>query len=225
MTDSGHPTLEPDAPAPEEPTPANLWPKLLAVGALIVVLSFGASFLGARLAVGSATPEAAPTAPAADETATDAPEEEVPEETDDGADSPEILLAGSDVRAGVGTPSDAYGSEGDVFLNISNGDLYIRGASAWRSVGNLPDLAAERLAGDAGAPGEPGATGEQGPAGEPGAQGEPGAPGAPGADGTQVFLGEETPTESCDADGDVFINAADLEFYTCTDGTWVPFTT
>ncbi len=184
-------------------TPIRWWMIVLA-GVVIVLLSFGGAFLGARLGAPDAEE-----VPAAEEQ----PAEEEPAPEEDGQEeAPVALPAGADVRAGSGVPDPAYGKEGDIFIDVVTADVFVRGADSWTRTGNIRTTAQENLMGD---------PGEQGEQGEAGAQGEQGAPGEPGSDGTQVLLGNTSPTGAC-SDGDVFIDTVALAFYYCSDGAWSP---
>ena len=204
---------------------------LLVVGILVVVLAFLAGFIGARMG-SPAAPDPLPTESVSPEPSP-SPEPSVspePTETDEPEkEEPVVLPAGADVRAGLGVPDSAHGEEGDVFIDLESADVYVRGADGWRRAGNIRTSALENLTGEQGDPGEQGEAGEQGQAGEQGAQGEQGEPGAPGEpgqsgrDGTQVVLGTESPEGAC-ADGDVFIDTAEVRFYSCADGAWAAAT-
>lgn len=205
MTDPGSPTppltRTPAAPPPEAKRAGVSLGALIGIGAAVVVLSFVASFLGATLARSNdAEPEptvvetAEPTPPSADE-------------VEDILD--EILPAGSAVRAGTGVPEAGKGYEGDVYIDVSNADVYVFRDGQWLLAGNIRQSAAENLTG---AEGEQGAQGEQG---EQGAQGEAGTP------GTQVSLGVGAPSDdTCETDGDIYIDTAETAFYECSGGTW-----
>jgi hypothetical protein len=207
MTDEQAPIDEqPPASAPGEPAPSVTRGWLIGLGVAIVVLSFVAAFLGGWLAR-SATTEAAPT-PEPTPTAESVDYEEA---------LADILPAGSAVRAGTGAPEAGKGYEGDVYIDISNADVYLF-QDDWVLVGNIRTSAAENLTGETGAQGEQGASGEQGATGE---QGEQGAAGAPG---TQVTLGVGAPeSERCTTDGDVYIDTETVEFYECAAGEWTLF--
>jgi len=178
---------------------------LIWFGVIIVVLSFVAAFLGSWVARGG-TPEAAPTpTPTVDEAAY----EEAIEE---------ILPAGSAVRAGSGAPEAGKGYEGDVYIDITDSDVYLFKDGEWTLVGNIRESAAENLTGAKGATGATGATGAQG---ETGATGATGAQGEPGAPGTQVLLGVGAPAnDTCTTNGDVYIDTSTVQFYECAAGSW-----
>jgi hypothetical protein len=179
---------------------------LIGFGIAIVVLSFVAAFLGAWLARPASTEAVATPEPTATAESVDYEEALA-----------DILPAGSAVRAGTGAPEAGKGYEGDVYLDISNADVYLF-QDDWVLVGNIRTAAAENLTGETGAQGEQGATGEQGDQGEQGAQGEAGVA------GTQVMLGTGAPeAERCATDGDVYIDAETVEFYECEAGEWILF--
>lgn len=180
----------------------NLWPILISAAVAIVVLSFGGSFVGARLAL--PTPEAPRS-----EAVTAQPEVESTDTLN--------VPAGADVRAGTGTPDSAYGKVGDVFIDIETTDVFVRTADAWVLAMNIRTSASRNLTG------EQGKTGEQGQPGSAGAQGQTGKQGTPGADGSQVLLGLKAPTGTC-AKNEIFIDTVEVAFYSCTDGKWSPAT-
>lgn len=70
-------------------------------------------------------------------------------------------VVGSVWRDGAGAPSNGLGSNGDYYLNDSNGDVYFKAAGAYSVVGNIKG--ATGAAGAAGATGATGATGAAGP--------------------------------------------------------------
>jgi hypothetical protein len=213
-TDGHTPSLAPDDTAGEgsQRTSGGVTARTLVVaGVLVVVLAFLAGYIGSRMGSTSA-PEPAPTvtvsaSPEPSPTESDSPE---PEESVE-PEPPVVLPAGADVRAGIGVPDSAHGKEGDVFIDLASADVYVRGADGWRRAGNIRTSAVENLTG------EQGESGEQGKPGEPGSSGEPGQP---GRDGTQVVLGTGSPDSACDNEGDVFVDTAEVRFYSCTDGTW-----
>jgi hypothetical protein len=180
---------------------------LIWVGVAVVVLSFLAAFLGSWLAR-SVDEEAAPAPePTTSETPETTPETTPPPDYE--AIVEDLLPAGSAVRAGNGAPESGKGYPGDIYINRDNADVYAFEDDDWVWVGNIKANAAENL------------TGAQGPAGTPGA---PGAPGAPGTAGTQVLLGVGAPTdETCQTDGDVYIDTAVNQYYQCMSGTWTLF--
>lgn len=173
--------------------------------AAFVVLSFLAALLGGFIAAGQrpdAPPLAAPTS-------TPEPSATVDPEFEDLID--EILPAGADVRAGTGAPDSGYGSVGDVYINLSNSDVYARRDDGWQRVGNIRADSAENLVG---------AQGEQGVPGSPGDRGEA------GQDGTQVVLRGEAPDpgEACEPDGSILIDTSVFGYYYhCAGGVWQVF--
>jgi hypothetical protein len=201
MSDNPAPSTAPGTTS--TPPPAGVSRNaLIWIGVAVVVLSFVAAFLGSYLARSTdntAEPVAEAT-PTVEASATPAPDyEEIVKD---------LLPAGSAVRAGTGAPESGKGYEGDVYIDRSNADVYVF-QDDWVWVGNIKTNAAENL------------TGETGPAGTPGA---PGEAGAPGTAGTQVLLGDGKPDdETCQTNGDVYIDVTPGEYYQCTDGKWVLF--
>ena len=204
------PGAGPDSTTEPEKKPAAVTQAtLIWVGIAVVVLSFVAAFLGSWLARSADTNEAvatpAPTSAEIDEAAFEDAIEE-------------ILPAGSAVRAGTGVPESGKGYEGDVYIDISNSDVYLFQDGDWTLVGNIRTSAAENLTGAQGPSGETGATGDTG------ATGESGEAGAPGAPGTQVLLGVGEPDpKTCTTDGDIYIDTTTVSFYECAAGDWTLF--
>ena len=208
MTDDTNPPSTTPAPATAKAAPpAASRAMLIWVGVAVVLLSFVAAFLGARVAqTGDATEAVATPAPTVAEIDEAAYEEALAE----------ILPAGSAVRAGSGVPESGKGYDGDVYIDIATADVYLFSDGDWELVGNIRESAAANLTGATGATGE---TGETGSTGKTGAAGETGAPGAPG---TQLVLGVGEPApETCTTDGDVFVDTETVTFYECTGGEWV----
>ncbi len=198
------PAGAPATPAAAPPAPAGVSrAALIWIGVAIVVLSFVASFLGATLARSADEPAPVPVPTASEPEPSAEDYEEALEE---------ILPAGAAVRAGAGAPESGKGYEGEVYIDIATSDVYLFRDGDWVQVGNIRASAAENLTGETGATGESGATGETG---------ETGAPGTPG---TQLALGLGAPEdETCETDGDVYIDTELVQFYECTDGTWTLF--
>ncbi|MEV8370663.1 hypothetical protein [Microbacterium sp. NPDC064584] len=193
------PSRTPTAPTATAPAGVTRT-SLIVIGVAIVVLSFVASFLGATLARSGGDAEPAPVATAEPTASPTPPDTGAYEEA-----LKEILPAGSAVRAGAGAPASGKGYEGEVYIDLSTADVYLFRDGDWVKVGNIRTSAAENLTGETGATGETGETG------------------APGAPGTQVLLGVGAPTnETCQSDGDVYIDTATVTFYECAAGAWTP---
>lgn len=191
------------APAAPAAAPAGVSrTALIWIGVAVVVLSFVASFLGATLARSADEADAAPApVPTVSESQPSAEDYEAALE--------EILPAGAAVRAGAGAPEAGKGYEGEVYIDIATSDVYLFRDGDWVKVGNIRASAAENLTGETGASGETGATGEAG---------------APGTPGTQLSLGLGAPEdETCETDGDIYIDTETVEFYECTEGAWTLF--
>ena len=114
---------------------------LIWVGIAVVVLSFVAAFLGSWLARSADSNEAVATPTPTTAEIDEAAFEEALEE---------ILPAGSAVRAGTGVPESGKGYEGDVYIDISNADVYLFQDGDWTLVGNIRTSAAENLTGATG---------------------------------------------------------------------------
>ncbi|GAA1993873.1 hypothetical protein [Microbacterium pumilum] len=193
--------------APKPPTSGVSRGALIWIGVAVVLLSFVAAFLGSWLARSAGNEAAAEPTPSAVETPAATPSETAPPDYE--AIVEDLLPAGSAVRAGTGAPESGKGYEGDVYIDRSNADVYVFQGDDWVWVGNIKANAAENL------------TGETGPAGTPGA---PGEPGAPGTAGTQVLLGVGAPDdETCQTDGDVYIDTEVNQYYQCSGGAWTLF--
>lgn len=179
----------------------------------VVVIALVAALIGGWIGAAASAPDAAPQPTP---TAEPAPEpSDTPMLDDDELAEleeriAEILPAGSAIRVGTGVPPEDRGIEGDVYINLTNSDVYVRRADGWERVGNLRVDMAENLTGPAGAPGSPGDTGPQGEAGQ---------------DGTQVVLGAGAPEAdaTCAPDGSIYIDTETSTYYTCTTGAWVRF--
>jgi len=93
--------------------------------------------------------------------------------------------------SGSSNPSDSLGENGQVYLNTTSGDLYVKSSGTWGSaVANIKGpTGATGATGPQGPQGDTGATGPQGPQGDTGPQGPAG-----GATGPQGPAGEVTST-------------------------------
>ena len=214
--------MTPDPVSPSPRARLDLSPRLVVISAIVfLILAFVAAFFGARLGNTTSSSESAPTyTDTATDTATPTAEPSV--------DDDQVLPAGADIRAGQGSPSPQYGGDGDVYIDLTTSNTYVRADGDWMLRGNLRDAAFLHLTGpqgETGAQGEAGAQGETGAQGDAGAQGETGAQGeagAAGADGTRVALGTGSPQGACGS-GDVFIDTASVAFYECEAGQWSQF--
>jgi hypothetical protein len=197
-------------PGPPRPPAAGVSrAALIWIGVAVVVLSFVASFLGATLARSADADDEAAPAPVPTVSESQPSAEDYEEALE------EILPAGAAVRAGAGVPESGKGYEGEVYIDIASSDVYLFRDGDWVNVGNIRASAAENLTGETGAAGE---------TGETGSTGETGASGAPGTPGTQLSLGLGAPeNETCETDGDVYIDTEVVQFYECADGAWTLF--
>src|SRR6185312_8344261 len=79
-------------------------------------------------------------------------------------------LRGASITAGTGTPSNASGNDGDLYVDLANGEVWSKSAGSWADTGKTLKGATgvkgdTGAAGSAGAAGATGATGATGPAG------------------------------------------------------------
>ena len=146
---------------------------------------------------------------------------------------------GTSFLADTRDPSDADGKNGDVFVNISTWDLFIKVGGAWQPAGNIKGAKGDQ--GERGEVGPQGPQGEQGPAGKDGADGKDGkdgkdgldgAPGKDGidgkdgkdgkdgADGASFLSGSGRPSNSLGKDGDTYFDFDSKDFYQKANGFW-----
>lgn len=93
---------------------------------------------------------------------------------------------GSQILTGAGAPATELGSDGDLYINTSNGDVYKKVTGAWGApVMNIT-----------GAEGPQGAQGAQGPQGDDGAQG----PQGPAGPANEMYVATEGATTTFDID-------------------------
>ena len=96
---------------------------------------------------------------------------------------------------GVGVPDPEYGKIGDLYLNTSTFDIYVKTDTGWQIIGNIKGAQGEKgETGERGPQGEKGDPGEQGPQGEKGEVGEQGPQGEKGETGEQGPQGEKGET-------------------------------
>lgn len=122
---------------------------------------------------------------------------------------------GSTFLAGANDPAATDGKNGDIYVNTTTWDFFLKISGAWNKLGNLK-----------GAQGEKGDKGDKGDKGEDGFDGEDGAPGADGKDGkdgengASVLTGSGKPAADLGKDGDSYIDIATWDFYVKKDGKW-----
>lgn len=91
--------------------------------------------------------------------------------------------------SGEGSPGESIGAPGDVYLDTTNGDLYLNSNGKWDVELNLVGPRGEN--GSVGAQGPPGTGGKDGEDGAQGPPGKDGENGSNGADGKDGFPSEE----------------------------------
>ena len=116
---------------------------------------------------------------------------------------------GASLLANTSNPSDADGKNGDVFVNISTWDIFLKVGGTWQPAGNIK-----------GAQGEKGDRGEIGPQGPQGEQGPQGPAGADGKDGASFLSGNGRPANSLGNDGDTYFDFVNKDFYQKANGFW-----
>jgi hypothetical protein len=102
---------------------------------------------------------------------------------------------GSHIYSGSGAPASTLGANGDLYINKSNGDYYLKQSGVWKKQGNLT--------GPQGPVGPAGPIGATGPAGPIGATGPAGADGIDGAVGPIGPAGPQGPAGNDGDDGAV----------------------
>lgn len=149
---------------------------------------------------------------------------------------------GASLLADTRNPSDADGKNGDVFVNISTWDLFIKVGGAWQPAGNIKGAQGEKgEKGDIGPQGPQGEQGPQGPAGKDGADGKDGKDGADGKDGkdgldgqagkdgkdgadgkdgTSFLAGNGRPANTLGNEGDTYFDYVNKDFYEKVGGFW-----
>ena len=143
---------------------------------------------------------------------------------------------GASLLADTKNPSDSDGKNGDVFVNISTWDIFLKVGGAWQPAGNIKGAQGEK--GDRGEIGPQGPQGEQGPQGPAGADGKDGkdgldgkdgkdgidgkngADGKDGADGASFLSGNGRPANSLGKDGDTYFDFVNKDFYQKANGIW-----
>ena len=137
---------------------------------------------------------------------------------------------GASLLADTKNPSDSDGKNGDVFVNISTWDIFLKVGGAWQPAGNIKGAQGEK--GDRGEIGPQGPQGEQGPQGPAGADGKDGKDGidgkdgkdgkdgADGKDGTSFLSGNGRPANSLGNDGDTYFDFVNKDFYQKANGFW-----
>ncbi|HEV3980076.1 TPA: G5 domain-containing protein, partial [Streptococcus pneumoniae] len=98
---------------------------------------------------------------------------------------------GKDVLNGKVNPQPNQGKNGDKYINIETGDVYVKNNGNWDKEGNIKGPKGDK--GADGAKGEKGDQGERGLTGAQGAKGADGAVGRDGRDGKDVLNGKANP--------------------------------
>ncbi|CZC87777.1 putative collagen-like surface-anchored protein [Streptococcus pneumoniae] len=122
---------------------------------------------------------------------------------------------GKDVLNGKVNPQPNQGKNGDKYINIETGDVYVKNNGNWDKEGNI-----KGPKGDKGADGAKGEKGDQGERGLTGAQGAKGADGRDGRDGKDVLNGKVNPEANQGKDGDKYVNTETGDVFVKNNGNW-----
>ncbi|MGN0815103.1 MAG: InlB B-repeat-containing protein [Candidatus Coproplasma sp.] len=109
---------------------------------------------------------------------------------------------------GEGEPSEEIGKDGDIYLDETTCDLYVKESGAWSYCTNIKG---------SGTNGTDGADGKDGLNGTDGKDGENGAD---GKDGATWLTGEGEPSEEIGKDGDLYLDKSTCDVYLKADGDW-----
>ncbi|WP_230770114.1 G5 domain-containing protein, partial [Streptococcus pneumoniae] len=128
---------------------------------------------------------------------------------------------GKDVLNGKVNPQPNQGKNGDKYINIETGDVYVKNNGNWDKEGNIKgpkgDKGADGAKGEKGDRGERGLTGAQG---AKGADGAAGRDGRDGRDGKDVLNGKVNPEANQGKDGDKYVNTETGDVFVKNNGNW-----
>ncbi|CZC80735.1 putative collagen-like surface-anchored protein [Streptococcus pneumoniae] len=125
---------------------------------------------------------------------------------------------GKDVLNGKVNPQPNQGKNGDKYINIETGDVYVKNNGNWDKEGNIKGPKGDK--GADGAKGEKGDQGERGLTGAQGAKGADGAVGRDGRDGKDVLNGKVNPEANQGKDGDKYVNTETGDVFVKNNGNW-----
>ncbi|MDS2535794.1 G5 domain-containing protein [Streptococcus pneumoniae] len=125
---------------------------------------------------------------------------------------------GKDVLNGKVNPQPNQGKNGDKYINIETGDVYVKNNGNWDKEGNIKGPKGDK--GADGAKGEKGDRGERGLTGAQGAKGADGAAGRDGRDGKDVLNGKVNPEANQGKDGDKYVNTETGDVFVKNNGNW-----
>jgi hypothetical protein len=151
----------------------------------------------------------------------------------DAGDPGAILVGdGANILTGDGVPDNGIGTDGDLYINNLNGDVYKKVSGAWvlqlnirgpqgiqGIQGDQGEIGPEGPQGLVGADGEDGPPGPQGADGNDGAAGPAGAAGPTGAAGATIHLGVGVPSNAIGNVLDQYIDTATYTLYDKTSPT------
>lgn len=125
---------------------------------------------------------------------------------------------GSSLRAGISDPDNSEGNNGDVYVNTSSWEIFLKVGGVWQSMGSIKGEKGDQ--GEQGPKGDQGDIGPQGPQGPQGPKGDDGANGLNGQDGASILYGYGRPDDANGRDGDCYVDLNNFDFYAKRDGHW-----
>lgn len=111
---------------------------------------------------------------------------------------------------GDGAPDADLGSNGDLYLDNTTGDVYNKKGTTWEKVMNIK--------------GAQGPKGEKGDQGDKGDKGDPGEQGPIGKSGSMWYTDEGTPSADLGQEGDLYLNTKNDDVYKKTSDGWEKIT-
>ena len=128
---------------------------------------------------------------------------------------------GSSLRAGISDPDNSEGNNGDVYVNTSSWEIFLKVGGVWQSMGSIKGEKGDQgEQGPKGDQGDIGPQGPQGPAGNDGKDGQDGKDGLDGQDGASILYGYGRPDDANGRDGDCYVDLNNFDFYAKRDGHW-----
>lgn len=107
---------------------------------------------------------------------------------------------------GETNPADSDGKNGDLYLNTTSFDIFLKSNDHWSKIGNIK--------------GADGSDGNDGTNGTNGTNGVDGNDGLPGADGSTWLTGPENPTNETGKNGDLYLNTSSYDIFLKSNNVW-----
>lgn len=107
---------------------------------------------------------------------------------------------------GETNPTDSDGKNGDLYLNTTSFDIFLKSNDHWLKIGNIK--------------GADGRDGNDGTNGTNGTNGVDGNDGLPGADGSTWLTGPENPTNETGKNGDLYLNTSSYDIFLKSNNVW-----